>query len=173
MDVRMMCKRLAPRVKYGDESYLSAQVTWVGGDLLERVGGFLEKSVVHLAFILERERRDLGGEGEDSMKVLNGEEILAASFEPLGPLVALTLWAVAVAARIVGNLQVCAGITLLDVPAKLGCPTDSQVEQNALLGLRHPQAGHSTVGTNQVADDVGHLERRLVHQRGSAHGQGA
>ena len=52
--------------------------------------------------------------------------------------------------------------------AELGSTAGGEIAQDALPGLRHPQARHATVGSGQSTDDPGHLEGWLLHESFSA-----
>ena len=69
----------------------------------------------------------------------------------------------AIAAGAVRYARLAAGIAGIDVAAELGGAAGCEAAQDALLGLRHPQARHATIGSGQRTDDVGHLEGWLVH----------
>ena len=88
---------------------------------------------------------------------------MAAIFQPLGALLRLAFRTVAIAAGVVRYAYFTTAIAGIDVAAKLGGTTGCEVAQDALPGLRHPQARHATIGSGQRTDDVGHFERWLVH----------
>jgi hypothetical protein len=80
-------------VEHRQEADLGAEVPGVGGEGLERLGGGLEKESVDEAPVLEGERGERPGQGEDDVEVLDGEEVSQVPFEPPGLLQGLAkLW---------------------------------------------------------------------------------
>ena len=159
----MVPQGLAPGVQHGDEADIGAEMLRVGRDGLEGSGGGSEQQTVDFALVLQRQRRQLRGQGEDDVEIGDRQQILAAIFQPLGALVRLALRAVAIAARVVRYAHLTTGIAGIDVAAKLGGATGCEIVEDTLLCLRHPQARHVAIGSGQGTDDVGHLERWLVH----------
>ena len=75
-----------------------AQVSWVGGDLQKRFGGGAEEDAINQALVLERQRRDQLGQGEDHMEVLHRQHLSGTRFEPSRPGLSAALGAMAIAA---------------------------------------------------------------------------
>ena len=75
---------------------------------------------------------DLLRHGEDDVEVWRCEELGLSVLKPLGARQRLAFWAVAIAARVVRDALVAAGIALLDVAAQRGRAT--------LLDRRHDPA---------------------------------
>ena len=164
----MVHQRLAPGVQHGDEADLSTEMVGVGSDGPEGSGGGSEQGAVDFALVLQCQRRQLCRQGEDDVEVGDRQQILAAVFQPLGALLRLALRTVAIAAGVVGYAQLTTGIAGIDVATKLGGTTGCEIAEDALLGLRHPQSRHPAIGRGQGTDDVGHLERWLLHWELSA-----
>ena len=97
----MVHERLAPGVQHGDEADISTEMLGVGSDRLEGICGRSEQRGVDFAFVLQRQRRQLCGQGEDEVEIGDGQQILAAVFQPSGAQVRLALRAVAIAAGVV------------------------------------------------------------------------
>lgn len=131
--VRMMDQGLAPGVEDDEEAEASAEVARVGGDLLKRLGGRAQQEVVDDLRALECERRERLGQGEDDVRVGHRQHLGLAGVEPTGLGTALTLRAVTVPARVVGDLAVTAGVTLLDVPAKASGPAGQDLIDDPAL----------------------------------------
>ena len=159
----MVRQRLAPGVQHGDEADIGAEMLRVGSDGLEGSCGASEQRAVDYAFILQRQRREFSGQGEDDVEIGDGQQIFATILQPGGAPVRLAFRAMAVAAGVVRYAHLTAGIAGIDVAAKLGGTTGREIAQDAPLCLRHRQAGHATIGSGQGTDDVGDLEGWLVH----------
>ena len=164
----MVHQGLAPGVQHGDEADSSAEMLRVGGDGPESSCGGSEQGAVDFALVLQCQRRQLCRQGEDDVEIGDRQQILAAVFQPLGALLRLALRAVAIAAGVVRYAYLTTGIASIDVAAELGGTTGCEIAHDALPGLRHPQARHATIGSGQGTDDVGDLERWLVHGQLSA-----
>ena len=159
----MVHERLAPGVQHGDEADVSAEMLGVGGDGPEGSRGGGEQGAVDGALVLQCQRRQLGGQGEDDVEIGDRQQVCATILQPGGALLRLALRTVAIAARVVRYAEFTTGIASIDVAAELGGTASCEVAHDALLGLRHPQAGHAPVGSGQGTDDVGHLEGWLGH----------
>ena len=85
MQMGMVQQVLPPGVEHGNEADLGAEVLGVGGDGAERLGRGAEEEVVDLALVLEGNRGDGGGEGEDHMEIPDGQKLRTAVFQPLRP----------------------------------------------------------------------------------------
>ena len=138
-----MDERLAPGVQHGEETDLGAEVARVGGDGAQRVGDGPEEQAVDDGLVLGGDLGDGRGDGEDDVEVLGGQQVRAASFEPLGAGQRLAGRTVAVAARVVPDAPMAAVVTLVDVAAERGGA--------ALLDGRH----HAVLGRGQNGSDLG------------------
>jgi hypothetical protein len=79
---------------------------------------------------------DLLRHGEDDVEVWHCEEFGSSVLKPLGTRQRLALWAVAIAARVVADALVAAGIALLDVAAERGRATLLDRRHDATLRRR-------------------------------------
>src|SRR4029077_19590453 len=77
-----------------------------------------EQEIVDGGLVLERDRADRRRHGEDEVIVGNWEQLRLAVFEPLPRRRSLTLWAMAVAAGIVGDTFVRTVLAALDMAAE-------------------------------------------------------
>jgi hypothetical protein len=118
VDMGMMDQGLTPGVEDHEEAEACAEVARVGGDLLKGPGGRVEQEVVDDLRALEGERCEGLGQREDDVSVGHRQHLGLARVEPPGLGAALTLRAMTVPARVVGDLAVAAGVTLVDVAAE-------------------------------------------------------
>src|SRR5450756_3255699 len=103
-----MCIRdrvLTPGVKHREKPDLRAEMSRIGSDGAQRLGGRLEQDLVDRAGILEGNRGDLVGNGEDDMEILRVEKLLPPSLDPFCSGEPLALGATAGAAAVVSDLS--------------------------------------------------------------------
>ena len=141
VDVGMMDEGLAPGVEDGKEPEASPEMARVLGDLLKRPGRGAEQEAVDDLGVLEGEGCKGLRQGEDHVGIGHCQHLGLARFEPAGLGAALTLRAVAVAARVVGNPLLPAGVALVDMPPQPR-RTAGQDPVNHLTLLPAPM-GHS------------------------------
>ncbi len=142
----MVHERLPPSVQHGDEADVGTEMLRVGSDGLEGVGGRREQQAVEFALVLQRQRGELGRQGEHDVELRDRQQIVAAILQPGGALVSLALRTVAVAAGVVRDAHFATGIAGIDVAAELGGAAGCQIVEDALLSGRHP------VETGKVSD---------------------
>src|SRR3954466_12187352 len=92
----------------------------IGGDGKQRLGGSAEQQVVDDRLVLVSDRGDLGRQREDDVEISDRQQIGLAGREPVPRRRALTLRAVAVATRVVGNPAMAAVLAALDMAAERG-----------------------------------------------------
>ncbi len=165
MDVRVVGHRRTPAVEHGGGADASAEMPGIGGDREQRLGCRAEQQVVDDRLVLVGDRSDLGRQRENDVEVADRQQIGLAGREPILRRRALTLWAMAIAARVVGDTAVAAIFAALDMPAERGGA--------ALLDRRHDleltQAHMSGIGPAPVGPiamkDVCDLQLRAAHGR--------
>src|SRR5260221_10848680 len=86
-----------------------------------------KEHAVNNPLVLEGQGRDHLRQREDDMKVLDRQQLASSLFEPRCAGGALALWAMAIAARAIGNRPMPATVALFDVPAERGGATDRDV----------------------------------------------
>ena len=157
VDVGMMDKSLTPGVKYGEEAETGAEMLGVGGHILERGCGGPEQEIVDDPGILQGEGCEVSGKCEDDVGVRHRQHFGLARLGPGRLSAALTLRAVAVAARVVGDPPAPAGVAFVDVAAQRGrSARQDGLDDGALLpapGRRHSLRLEAQV----LAEDLGDL----------------
>lgn len=164
MQVRVRLQPLPPGVQHREEADLGAEVAGIGGDPPQRLGGGLEEQAIDGTLVLERQRREPIGQGEDDVEVLDGQELVEALLQP--PLLGqrLALRTVPVAAGVVGVAQLAAAIADLEVAPEHGRAAGLDRPHDAVLLGRHHRTVSVTVGRTVEPEDVGHLPRWPGHQ---------
>ena len=99
----------------------STKVLGVGGNLDHRVSARPHQQIVGLAFVLVRNICDLFGQSEDEVEVSYGQQFSFPCRQPCLCRTRLTLWAVAVAARVVGDVLMRAVDAARNMPAERRC----------------------------------------------------
>ena len=94
----MVLQGLAPGVQHRDQADLGTEMTRVGCDGAQRRGRAAEQDVVDDTLVLQGDRGDRFGEGEDDMEVGHREQVGLAGFQPERTGQRLALGTVAVAA---------------------------------------------------------------------------
>ena len=77
-----------------------------------------EQQVVDHRLVLVGDWSDLGGQRKDDVEVADRQQIGLAGRKPILCRRTLTLWAMAVATRVVGDAAVAAILAALDMPAE-------------------------------------------------------
>src|SRR6516165_3981759 len=155
----------APGVQYGGGADASAEVLGIGRDREERFGCRAEQQVVDHRLVLVSDRSDLGRQRKDHVEIADRQQIGLARCKPIRRRRALTLRAMAVTARVVGDAAVATVLATLDMPAERG--------RAALLDRRHDleltQAHMSGIGPAPVgpmaSKNVCDLQLRAAHRR--------
>ena len=159
-----MDEGLAPRVEHREEPDLRAHVAGIGGDGLQGLGDRAEQDAVDDRFVLQGDRRDGGGHGEDDVEVLAVEQVGRAGLDPRGAREALALGTMTIAAGVVPDAPMAAAVALLDMAAERGGPTLRDGSHHAALRRREggPDPGPKRVAV--AAEDRRHGERRARHR---------
>jgi len=120
MDVGMMDQRLSPGVQNRQDANLSAKVSGLGRDFLQRLGTSPEQDLVEPFLILQGNGRQFMRHCEHDMKVMNGEQFRSPLLHPRRPCKISAFWAVPVAARVVDLFSMSAMFAFLQVAAEFG-----------------------------------------------------
>ena len=147
MDVGVVGHCRAPAVEHGGGADASAEMPGIGGDRQQRLGGRAEQQVVDDRLVLVGDRSDLGRQREDDVEVADRQQIGLAGGKPIPCRRTLTLWAMAVAARVVGDAAVAAILATLDMPAERGRAARLDRRHHLELTQAHmPGIGSAPVG---------------------------
>jgi hypothetical protein len=116
-------------MKHGEESDAGAQMFRVAGNGEQGFGGGVEQDVVNRLLVVEGYWGDLLGDSKNDVEVFHRQQFGLPAFEPLGPLRALTLRTVAVAARVVSVAFFSAVVAFFEVATegRLTTGRDAQV----------------------------------------------
>ena len=132
-------------MEHGSQADAGAEMLRIGRDHRHRARGRPEQEVVDGPLILEGDRCDLGGQCEDDVEIADRQKVALAFGQPVAGRRALTAWAVAVTARVVGDPQMAAVVAALDMAtedggtAGLDCRHDLQFCQAQMTGAGRPE----------------------------------
>jgi len=164
MQVRMMEQCLAPSVEDGEEAELCAEMLGVSSDCPQSFGSGVKQDVVDRFLVVMGDGGDLLRHSEDDVEVWHCEELGSSVLKPLGTRQGLALRAVAIAARVVRDALVAAGIALLEVAAERCRATLLDRRHHATLRRRQRGAVLLTIGLTVAAEHVRHFRRPAGHQ---------
>ena len=116
VQVRMEVQVLPPTMQDGEETEFQTEA--FGRDDEQSLGGGAEENAVDDLLVVEGQRGDLLGEGEDHVEVLDGQQFGAAVLKPLLARDALALGAMAVAAGAIANVSELAVVAPFDSTAQ-------------------------------------------------------
>jgi hypothetical protein len=124
----MVHEVLAPGVEDGREADLSLEALLA--ELEERGAGALKEQAIERGWVLEDERAQGGGEGEDPVEIADGQERTPLLLEPLAAALVLAGRAVAVAAAVGPPMGAVTLLALPHRPAQLSRATLGQTAQH-------------------------------------------
>jgi hypothetical protein len=159
---------LSPGVQHGSETDFRSQMPGSGGNLLQGPGGGSEQDIKEDGLVTESQRIQFVRQGEDDMEVGNRQERGQSFFEPIVAGDALALGTMAIAAGMVRDALVTAGVALVQMSAEGGgAALDDVAHHLSLRGRRRiPAAILLAVRTENVGDLTGRpVVYRLVHRR--------
>jgi hypothetical protein len=165
MDVRMVRQRLSPAVQHHRGANLGAEVLWIGGDRLQRLGGSLEQQRIDDRLVLERDCGDRRRQREYDVEIRNRQQVGGTRFEPRARRAGLALRAMPIAAGVVGNGRVAAIVAALNVAAKRSCPARLNRSHHAKCGSVEVAGIAGAKAVAVAAEHVRHLQHRARHGR--------
>src|ERR1700751_497091 len=161
----MMGHRRAPGMEHGGGTNAGAEMLGMRCNRQQRVGCGAEQQVVDHCLVLVGDWANLGWQREDHVEIADREQVGLAGGKPILRRPALTLWAMAIAARVVGDAVVAPTPATFDMSA--------ECRRAALLDRRHdlelieahmPGIG-SAPGGPMAMKDVCDLQPRTAHGR--------
>ena len=114
--MRMVRQRRAPGVQDQRHADLRAEMLRVGSDGAQRLGGDREQQVVDHRLVVVRDGTDRCRQREHQVVVVDRQQIRLPRFQPPARRARLTLRAMPVAAGVVGDLHLRAGIAAQYMP---------------------------------------------------------
>src|SRR5215471_9090528 len=158
-----MLEILSPSVEHAEEADLCAKVLWIGGDLQEGGGAGAEQEIVNDLLVLQGQPRQLVGNRKDDVNVVDRQQFLTASGEPLIAGVGWALGAVPGAAGVERDGFVAAWTAAVQMTAERSSAAmlDGKKHTDMQPGQPGPALLYEAIAMR--VDDIGHLERWPCH----------
>jgi len=113
-----MGEGLAPGMQYGEKADSGAEMLWVGGDAKQSLRGCFKQQIVDDGLVLKGHRPQLAWQSECNVKVLDGQQLGTASFEPLCFGQRLSLGTVTIPTGVVGDPLIIAIVAFFNMAAE-------------------------------------------------------
>src|ERR1043166_9406631 len=159
MQMRMEVKILSPGMKNGEKADVGAEMFRVASNGKQSFGGGPEENVENRFRVVESDSRNLFGQREDDVKILDGQQFGLSGCEPFGAGKRLAFGGMPVSTRVVADADMTALAAFVEVLTKGRCTARGNgVEYPALLtrqGVRSREAG--------ISKNVGQFENWLGH----------
>ena len=159
----MVSGRRTPGVQYQGGADARPQVPGIGGDGAQRLRRDLEQQSVEHALVVPGERGDQCRQGEDDIVILDRQQFAAARFEPAARGAGLALRAVAIAARVVGNVDVVTGVAAQRMYAQHRAAALLDVRHDLELAQAQVPVLSLSPGRTVGEEDVRDLQARVLH----------
>jgi hypothetical protein len=167
--MRMVRESGAPGVQHRRDADAGAQMLGIGRDRERRLGRGLHEQIVDRSFVLVGDIGDRRRHRVDDMEIADGQQFGLALGEPLACRRALTLGTMPVAAGVVGDGRVRAGVVLaardMATERRRAAALDSAHHLH-LVEADVAAVGVAPSGT-VVAEDVRDLQSRPHHAGGA------
>src|SRR5216684_3383183 len=163
MDMRVKLEFLIPGVQHAEEADLGAEMLRVTSDFEKRLRTGAKQKIVDDLLVLQSEWCQLARQREDNMHIARREKLLATRRKPAVASTRLTLRAVPVAARIVGDGAMSAAGAFIEMPAERGGATPRNGQQHFDMLPSDPRTASFDERVSRSADQIGHLEGWPVH----------
>src|SRR5664279_4690164 len=161
--MRVMLEILAPGVEHTQETDLGAKMLRIGGNLQQGCGAGAEQEVVDDLLVLQGQPGQLVGDGKDDMYVVDRQQFLAASGEPLVASVGLALGTVPGPAGVERDGFMAAFAAAVQMAAERSSAAMRDGEKHAKMQPGHPGPALLDEAIAMCTADTGHLERWPVH----------
>jgi hypothetical protein len=163
MYMRVKFEFLSPTVQHAEEADFCTEMLGIARDFQKSFRTGAKQEIVDDLLVLQDQWSQPVGQCEDNMDVTRWEKFLAARCEPAIASSCLTLRAVPISARVVGDGAMSAAGAFIDVPAKRGgtTPRNGQEHFDVLPG--DPLTASFDECVSRSADQIGHLEEWPVH----------
>jgi hypothetical protein len=163
MDMRVKFEILSPTVQHAEEADFRAEMLGIACDFQKGFRTGAKQEIVDDLLVLQHQWSQPVGQCEDHMDVTRWEKLLAARCEPAVASSCLTLRAVPISARVVGDGAMSAASAFIDMPAERGgaTPRNGQEHFDVLPG--DPLTASFDECVSRGADQIGHLDGWPVH----------
>jgi hypothetical protein len=133
MHMGMVHQVLTPSVEHHQTADTGSEVPGIGGNFEQCAGGGLEQNAVDHAWILQGQRCQFVRQGEYDVEVRHGQQFALPLLKPGCAGQSLALGAMPVAARVVLNPLLAAGLAALHMSPQLSSPAAQHSPQRLTL----------------------------------------
>jgi len=161
--VRVLLQFLVPGVENAEKTDIRTQMFRVFGNLDQCLGAGAKQQAIDHFLILQSQRRQFVGKGEDNMGVGHGQEFRTARVEPAVARLALAFWTVPVAARVVGDGTMPATRALIDMAAQRSGPALPDGDKHLEMQPGQPSRTLVNESSSCAANDIGQLKQWPGH----------
>ena len=159
----MKLELLIPGVQHAEEADFGAEMFRIASNFQKRFRTGAKQQIVDDLLVLQSQWRQLTRQREDHMDVARREKFLATCCEPAVASARLTLRAVPVSARVVGDGAMPAAGAFIEMTAERGGATARNGQQHFDVLPAEPLAVSFDEGVSRGADQIGHLQRWPAH----------
>jgi len=146
-----------------EKADLGAEILGVRGNFDQCVGAAAEQQRVDYRFVLQGQRGQLMGQREDDMRIGCSEQFSVSRGQPAVARLALTLWAVPVAAGIIGDGTMAAAYALVQMAAHRGGAASCDGKQHLSVQPSEPGGRPIQESVARCAYEVGQLQEWPLH----------
>ena len=151
-------------MEHGGEADAGAEMARIGRDGQHRLGGGAQEQIIDHRLVLPGDVGHPGRQREHDVEIAHRQQVGLARGEPVPCRGALTLGAVPIATGIVGDADLAAILTGLDMAAE-GCGAAGLDRRHHLELAETEMAGLGrTPGGAMTMEDIGDLQRRTAHR---------
>jgi hypothetical protein len=147
----------------GKEADVSSQVTRISCYLEQGLGTGAEQEVIEDLLVLQRQWGELVRQSKDNMDIGDGQKFTLPSPNPVVASAALTLWAMAITATVIGDGAIATARALIAMPTGCRGAAASDGAQNFPMGPMEPAEVTVEEAIAFGANDIGHLEEGPSH----------
>ena len=164
-----MGQRLTPGVQDREAADLAPEPSGIGGQRGHGLDGALEQDRIDGSLVLEGDGGDRRGQREHDMEIGNRQQFGLSVRQPLRPRRALTLRAMPIAARVVGDARRAAIVAGFDVTAERRRSARHDRAHDAPLGPPDMSGVVAKIGLAMAAQDVCDFDRRPAKEAPAGH----
>jgi hypothetical protein len=158
--VRVHFEFLSPAVQHAEEADFRAEMLGIACDFQKGFRTGAKQEIVDDLLVLQDQWSQPVGQCEDNMDVARREKLLATCCEPAIASSCLTLGAVPISTRVVGDGAMSAASAFIEMAAERSGATPCNRQQHFDMFPTDPLAVSLDEGTSSSADEIGNLERR-------------
>jgi hypothetical protein len=163
MYMRVKFEFLSPAVQHTEEADFRTEMLGISRDFQKAFRTGAKQEIVDDFLVLQDQWGQMTRKREDYVDVARREKLLATRCEPAIASSCLTLRAVPISARVVGDGAMSAASAFIDMPAERGGTTPRNGQEHFDVLPADPLTASFDECVSCGADQIGHLEGWPVH----------